>query len=499
MIPPLLAIFAFPIVALILFKSLVPRNALIWTTLLGYLFLPTATSYDLPLLPAIDKDTMPALCAILLLLAVSPKTIASLSVQPGWVPRHKVIRALIFVSLAGALLTVLTNSDALVYGSRVIPGLRVYDGFSDMLGVILHILPLLLARKFLANEEGHRLVLQGLAIAGAIYSLPIIFELVMSPQLNRIVYGFFPHSWAQHIRNGGYRPLVFLHHGLWLGIFMSGTVLAAFACMRVCGAAKKNLYFALGMWLLLILVSVKTLGALMIAILLLPVVAFLKPRGQVLVAAAIAGCILLYPTLRGAGLVPTDQIVESAESIDSGRAASLRFRLKNEDILLAKANQRSLFGWGGWGRSRVYNEKGQDISVTDGLWVGVIGLGGWTGYIGTIGLLCVPILLLAFRGHSSGLTLTTSCLSLVLAGNLIDLIPNAGLTPVTWLLVGALCGRLELARAQEQDATGTAVLVDRRLRLTRFDPSQPARLTPGVPKKSRFTAQSSTGRVPHET
>ena len=34
-------------------------------------------------------------------------------------------------------------------------------------------------------------------------------------------------------------------------------------------------------------------------------------------------------------------------------------------------------------------------------------------------------------------------LAMALTANLVDLIPNSGLSPVTWLLAGALCGRLE--------------------------------------------------------
>jgi len=41
----------------------------------------------------------------------------------------------------------------------------------------------------------------------------------------------------------------------------------------------------------------------------------------------------------------------------------------------------------------------------------------------------------------------TVMLALMLVGNLIDNIPNASLTPLTWLLAGALWGRLELGHA----------------------------------------------------
>ena len=128
----------------------------------------------------------------------------------------------------------------------------------------------------------------------------------------------------------------------------------------------------------------------------------------------------------------------------NGRARSLQYRLNNEDILLEKANQRPLFGWGGWGRARVYDESGSDISTTDGRWIITIGNEGWFGYLARFGLLTLPIILLTLRKRKYEVTLATSALCLVLAGNLVDLIPNATSTPLTWLMAGALLGRLEL-------------------------------------------------------
>ena len=41
--------------------------------------------------------------------------------------------------------------------------------------------------------------------------------------------------------------------------------------------------------------------------------------------------------------------------INEERAHSLEYRLENEDLLIAKALQRPIFGWGGWGRNCVYD------------------------------------------------------------------------------------------------------------------------------------------------
>lgn len=472
MIPPLAALFAFPLLALILFNALSFRLALIWTILLGHLFLPTRVAWDLPLLPAISKDSMPALSALLfaLVFASQASRKEGFNILRGWIPRHILITGFLLLLVAGAFMTVVTNQEVLRFGPVTLPALRFYDAFSIVLSTIIFLLPLLLARKYLASEDSHAMILKCFAIAGAIYAFPIIYELVMSPQLNNMIYGFFPHSWRQHIRGSGYRPIVFMQHGLVLGIFMCCAALSALALFRNASGLEKSRYMMIGGWLCLILLASNTLGAVMILVALAPVVLFLPQRLQLISAAVIAGSALIYPTLRGADAVPVDRVVSIAERIDTERAKSMQYRLNNEDLLLARANEKSLFGWGGYGRSRIFNERGRDISTTDGQWVIQIGERGWAGYIGQFGLLCLPILLFAFRARIYQVGPATLGLAIVLAANLVDLIPNAGLTPVTWLLAGALIGRLE-QRAPESQPTDT----------------QSIPTGPQMPQYSRFT------------
>jgi tetratricopeptide (TPR) repeat protein len=48
---------------------------------------------------------------------------------------------------------------------------------------------------------------------------------------------------------------------------------------------------------------------------------------------------------------------------------------------MEKALLKPLFGWGGWGRARVYTSTGHDVTVTDGYWVIVLGNNGVIGLI----------------------------------------------------------------------------------------------------------------------
>ena len=209
------------------------------------------------------------------------------------------------------------------------------------------------------------------------------------------------------------------------------------------------------LWLLVILFFCKSFGPIAIALILLPVVLFMSPRKQIVVAAVIAGIVLLYPVLRGAGLIPVDKVLGWVQTVNEERAYSFAFRLRNEDALLDRANEKPLTGWGTWGRNRVYDPVGGwDTSTTDGAWIIVIGTTGWLGYIAFFGLLTIPTMILCLRRRLLNVSRATSGLAVVMAANLIDLLPNASITPLTWLIGGALAGRCALVRSTNPVAVG---------------------------------------------
>ena len=94
----------------------------------------------------------------------------------------------------------------------------------------------------------------------------------------------------------------------------------------------------------------------------------------------------------------------------------------------------------------MYDEYGRDLSVTDGRWVITIGQFGIFGFIAEFGLLSIGVLR-AWIGiglaKSKNDKILLSALSLIVAINVLDLLPNSGLTPWTWLLAGTLLGRSE--------------------------------------------------------
>lgn len=440
--PPLAVIIGWPVISAILFSRLTAAMAVTGTIVLGYLLLPHGTMLDLPVLAPIDKLTMPAFSALLFCYVLTRPEELRMSL-PGLWPRHPVMQILLIIVPLSAFMMVLTNSDPLVYGPTVVPGLRLYDAFAVIQNLLILLIPLLLARKFLGSPGLNTDLLRFLVYCGLGYSLLALIEVQMSPQLNIWIYGYFPHSFLQHYRYGGWRPIVFLKHGLVVSLFFALCTIAAFCLFKTAKTNRTFLLLAAG-WLFMTLILTKSLGALMIATLVIGVAFLLRPRWQVIVAAIVCGMFLLYPIMRASDTFPIERILERFAAISPERAQSLEVRFYHEGKMLDKASERPVFGWGVWGRSRVYNpETGLDETIADGYWIINIGIGGWIRYLSTMGLLTFPVFLLLLRRNRERLDQSSAALSLMIAANMMDLIPNSGLTPITMLLAGALWGRLE--------------------------------------------------------
>jgi hypothetical protein len=485
-----LVLYISPLVVVVLFRRLSLPQALIWSILGTYLFMPDRVNFNLPVLPNLDKYSLPSLTALVMVWlslrkqkrleqlakargAVSPPAdaddtqIQEAGTGRGLTRERRVKRRggrflliLVAICVLAPIMTWYTNQSPTRSGGMTLREISLYDAMSLVQSTFIMLLPFLLARRVLNTPEASTQILKALVYGGLVYSLLILIELRMSPQLNKWLYGFYSHSFGQHVRDGGYRPMIFLKHGLRVGIFMSMTVLAALILYRMREGAKPGRWLIYAVWLFVILFLSKTLGAFLITLLLLPAALLFGIRTQLLVSAALAGIVLLYPIVRGSGLVPVDRITSAVSNISAGRAGSLQFRFDNEDILLERAQEKPFFGWGGRNRSRVFDARGRDQSVTDGTWIIIIGQRGWVGYLTFFGLLCLPPILLFLRSKQLAINAGTAGLVLVLTANLIDLVPNSGLVPLTWLIAGALAGRYELggvpaAQNQNQNQTQT--------------------------------------------
>jgi hypothetical protein len=452
-----LALLSWPIIALWLYKTRPIGQATLWTILGALMLLPIEASIKFPVIPQLDKTTIPNFVAFVGCMFVLRKPI---KLWNGF----GLAEILILTFFLSPLISSELNSDEIAIGDRVLPGVGIYDGAAAVLYQVVVLLPFFLGRRVLCSEADTEEILRVLVVAGLVYSLPILLEVRLSPKLNTWVYGYFPFRFDQQVRAGGFRPVVFMGGGLLVSFFMMTTAVAAAAFWRTGTKAIRTARLpsaAVTTYLSAVLVLCKSLGALVYGGFLVPLVRFTKPKFQARIALALVILALLYPTLRLVDVFPTGVMLDLAGSVSTDRKDSLETRFKNEDQLVARASQRFWFGWGRFGRSRVYDDQGNDITLSDGRWINTMGQFGFIGFLAEFGLLSLPVFraAAAFRFIPSAKEKTLlAALILILAINIVDLLPNSPLLPWTWLIAGALLGRAEKLRAfarEQKNARGS--------------------------------------------
>lgn len=437
-----------PLITFGIFKWLPPGRALLLALFGGYLLLPPPPmSFDLPLFPSLTKDNVPSLSALVVCWLLYRDRIQL-------IPDSKAAIALICVFVLSPLLTAVTNTDPVFFGLIGLPGLGLKDALSLVLRQVIQILPLLLARSLLSQQSDQKDLLLAYVLGGLFYSIPMLIEVRLSPQLNLWIYGYFQHSFDQMIRFGGFRPIVFLYHGLWVAFFALMALCATATLIRPATGSRK-LQLVVGMFYMAgVLFLCKSVGSLLYAVALLPLLLLLPRSLKLRIALIMALLAIGYPIFKSMGLIPEANLLELIARYSEERAASLQFRLDNEATLMQRALERPLFGWGSWGRNLILDPiSGKNLTISDGHWVIVLGVFGWVGFLSEMGLLSLPILWAWFKIRRQERHIWSPYiggLALMLAINLIDLLPNATLTPLTWLIAGCLLGYAETAEATKR-------------------------------------------------
>ena len=438
-----IALLSWPLIALCLFQVRPAGWALLWTVLGGQLLLPVGTSIKFEMIPVFDKSSIATLAALLGCHLAGKR----LRLFKGFGTPE----VLIVMFLVSPFITSALNTDPLRMGAAWRPGVDYYDALSAMAAQFIFFVPFLLGRQILRSSADSGDVLRVLVAAGLIYSLPMLFEVRMSPQLHTWTYGYFPHSFLQQMRGDGFRPVVFIGHGLGVAFFAMTAVLAAAALWRTRERSSRLQGSAVTAYLGIVLLLCKSLGSVVYAAVAVPLVRFASPRIQLRVAVALVSIALFYPTLRATDLFPTTFLVTWATSMSDERAESLKFRFDQEQALLDHAWKRFSFGWGRFGRNRIYDEEsGRDLSITDGRWIVTMGQFGFFGFLAEFGLLVLPVFRAAKSlryADSVQDQVFLAALSLILAINVVDLLPNSSLSPFTWLIAGTLLGRSEAIRS----------------------------------------------------
>lgn len=426
------------IIAIVLWFVCVPlffihlsrRRAILVSIATGWMFLPVAT-IAIPGLPDINKEFLTCVPIFLLCFAIPAE---------GWkVPRFDIQDGLVAAFCLTPLFSSLAN------------GLGLYDGVASSLDRLpMWLYPYLLGRFYFHSAESLRTMCWALLIAGIVYMPFCLWEIRMSPQLHKQIYGFAQKEFLQSVRGSTYRPVVFMHTGLTVSMWM---MMACFCGVQLWRTRQmpymeKLPFFLQPRLLLFILIGVfilcKSWGAviLFMAACLVFELARLRRSKFVLlclVALPIAG---LYVKLNAANVGVEQEVVSFFEGIDTERAGSLQFRIDNEELLREKALEKPIFGWGGWGGAFIYNEYGEKTSVTDGCWIIILGANGLVGVF----LLWAVILTPSYRyirrfpktGWQEPRALLTLAVMVILPCYAVDALINDMRTPLYMLIAGSV-------------------------------------------------------------
>ena len=424
-------LFSWAPVVLCLFAVLRPRRAVIAAFLGAWLFLPVL---GFPFQGIPDYTKMSATClGVLLGLALFDFDRLA-SFRPRWLDVPMIVWCLC------------------PFATSVSNGYGAYDGAS---GVLSHFitwgLPYFIGRMYFTSLASLKELAVGVLIGGLIYVPLCLFEIRMSPQLHRMFYGCHQHSFLQHMRYGGYRPMVFMQHGLMVGLWMAMASLIGLWFWRS-GVIKQIMGFPVSWFvgaLFLTTVLCKSIGALLLLAAGVGAFFALRQFRTVIPIICLAALPPAYMALRETGILTRGFMVQLAsEVVDQERVISYESRLGQEDAFSVHAWKKPWFGHGGQGMYPT-DEEGKRVRaarVADSLWIQALVMRGLAGLAALTAALLMPVVLLLKRCRATLWTrpefAPAGALCLILALYMVDNMANSMENPVFILVAGSLAGWL---------------------------------------------------------
>jgi hypothetical protein len=437
-----IALFGWPFAVVLLFALLKPRHAVITAFLGAWLFLPMA-GFTFTGLPDYTKVTATAYGVLLGVILFDAGRV--LSYRPSWVDIPIVV-----VCISPLI-------------SSVLNGLGAYDGVSVIFTQALTWgVPYFVGRLYFCDIEGLRELAIGIFIGGLIYVPLCLFEMRMSPQLHIWVYGFHQHNWRQAHRFDGWRPTVFMQHGLAVALWM---VIAAMVGYWLWRTRAVLMLWKVPMSLLVPAVGVtavlcRSAGAVVLGIAALAVLEVTRMTNLKVGMALLLLFPIGYMGLRITGAWDGSHLVRTVEAVPfvQDRAESLQYRLEAEELLAAHALRQPAFGWGGWGRNRParVDESAEEVA-TDGLWIITLGQRGMVGLLAVTAVILLPGALflkrMPLRAWRRPETAPAAVMSVMLVLFMIDSLFNAMLNPIYLLAAGGVSGFLISSAVRSRQAS----------------------------------------------
>ncbi|NQE37322.1 O-antigen ligase domain-containing protein [Microcoleus asticus] len=421
-----LAMFGFIPIVFYLFVRYPAQRAVIISFVAAWLFLPQA-SYPIPLLPPYTKIS--AACYGILLGTLVYDTARITTFKPGWLDVPMVICCLC------PIVSQVTNG-----GSPISPTLNQ---------IVTWGLPYFLGRLYVGSLDGLRQLAIGMVAGGLAYIPFTLIEGVKGPILHQMIYGVNAfEDWGQARRLGGWRPVVFMQHGLMVGVWMMTAALIAVWLWQT-GVIKK--FMGRNIKILAIILTIafllcRSTGAYSLFAMALLVLFSAKWFRTSLPLLFIIGYIVFYLYVAASGQFSSKDVMDFITPIfGEERAASLKFRFDMEEILGEKARQNFLFGWGDSGGNRVYDQSGKDISVTDSLWIIAFGVNGAVGLVSLFSSLLLPVIVFCVfkypaRTWSNPKVAPAAVLGVALTMYVFDCVLNAMTNPIFAMIAGGISG-----------------------------------------------------------
>jgi hypothetical protein len=435
-----LILIAYVPVLVVLFSYLPRPRALVLYTVIGVLFLPEVhymrVTEDAP-----TAIRLPGLCLS----------------KPNVLAYGMLLASLWFDGLRWAAFR-FRRADLPVFLNCLMPvvsgfvnGMSFHDSFAELRQEACYFaVPYVAGRLYLGDRDSFRDLVAAVFVGGLAYVPLCLAEMQLGPKLHLWVYGFYQHDPTQAVRFDGIRPVLFMEHGLALGLWMSAACLAGYWLWRAGLWERIGLPDALarrpGLTLLGLAattVACKSTGAIILGVAGAAVLHFGRSLRTPKFLAVLMLVPVVYVAVRTTGFWDGKELVAAAGSgLNEDRAGSIGFRLRNENLLRDKALKRPLLGWGGGGRYRVIDEEGEDVAVTDGLWIMALGSGGFVGLTATFGILLLPPYLFLRRyppaAWADPAVAPLAVGAVVLAIFAVDCLFNAMLNPVYVLMAGGL-------------------------------------------------------------
>lgn len=429
-----LALFGFVPLVLYLFNRYPTQRAVVVSFVAGYLFLPqVGLAAKYPIVSGIPPyEKMSAICYAVLLATFLFDSKRLSSFQPGWIDLPMLVWCLcpIAAQVSNDLSPISpTTGQIITWG-----------------------VPYFLGRIYFNELAGLRQLAIGIFAGGMVYIPLCLLEMRIAPTLHLRVYGYHARlDFSQTMRYGGYRPTVFLEHGLWVGMWMMAATLLGIVLWRA-GVIKKLWNYPMN-WLVPVLfvtmILVKSTGAYLYLVIALGIwftSRWLRtPLPMLLLCVGISIFLYLGATGELYKIPQVNAFLVASEKSNNDRSQSVAFRIGNEKILSAKARLRMTFGWGDSGGNRIYDEFGHDISVTDSLWIIAFGQQGVVGLTSFTVAMILPSLGFVFLRYppstwSNRKVAPAVGLALVLVLYMLDSVLNAMYCPVFMLANGGLAG-----------------------------------------------------------